>query len=245
MKRNHKTMKRNHKTMKRNHKTKKRNHKTKKRNHKTKKCNHKTIKKKHHFYAVGSGRMKTEKRTSRSPKQTPSPYAKPKCPYDDSEDGCYNYNSVHRNRWFHTYTPPSPRDIITEWIKSTQSKKDDMNLNQLIFGRKINYTPTNQSKIFKRFLRYIAINIKQYTDDEIKEINLLLHRLDEDSNDYSIEVNKDKDNDFYEALTQLGFSGKDDDSNVIQLHGYSLYHMIKDKYFPPPDPPSPFEEMIN
>ena len=169
--------------------------------------------------------MKTDRHTTLSQNQTPSQYAKPTCPYDKSKDGCYNYNYGHRNTWFHTYTPPSPRDIITKWIKS---EKDDMNLNQLIFGININDT-TNKSKIFKRFIRYIVIHIKDYPNPVDKEsIKHLLHRLQEDAIDYPIKVNNDEDKEFYKALNEMGFDEKknDDDSNVIEFHGFELMFKI-------------------
>ena len=262
MKRNHKTKKCNHKTKKRNHKTKKRNHKTIKKKHRfyavgSGKMKTGTVPKmqnSHRRYKTMKtgtvpkvqnshrryGTMKTMKTGTGKVPNSHRRYGKTPCKYGLR---CYSQTRPflvykdgdnHTINYSHPSTPPSPRDIITKWIKSEQNENDKRNLSELIFGINID-NETNKPEIFKRFIRYIVINIKQYEFAEIIKINLLLHRLNEDSIDYSIEVNKYQDKDFYEALTKLGFSGKDDDSNVIELHGYGLHYMIEQNFLSNPD----------
>ena len=237
--------------MKRNHKTKKRNHKTIKKKHrfyavgsgkmKTMKTGTGKVPKvqnSHRRYVKTPykyGKMKPMKTMKTGTGKVPNShrrYVKTPCKYGSR---CYsqtrpflvyNHDDNHTIKYSHPFTPPSPHDIITEWINSTQYEKDEKNLNKLIFGRNIDYT-TNEEELFKNFIRYIVININQYPHDKIENIKSLLHRLQEAAIDYSIEVNNDRDKEFYEALINLKFGETYEGSGVIEFHGFELMFKFK------------------
>jgi len=203
------------------------------------KRNHKTIKKKHHFYAVGSGKMKTDRHTTRSQKPYKIYKKQNPCMYGSE---CYRVDPDHMKSFSHPSNsiPPLPSDIIEKWIlvgreremEKRKTGKDvklatdfffNENLQNFIFGK---HNDKNEAT-FKKFIRYIVIHIKDYPNPVDKEsIKLLLHRLQEDAIDYPMKVNNDEDKEFYKALTEMGFDEKDDDSNVIEFHGFELMFKI-------------------